>query len=129
MELSSKTHFLAQILALIALSVSPFAWGGTKFKVVHHFGAGKDGSGPYGPLTLDRKGNLYGVTCSGGTGQCSDYGCGTVFELTPRSDGAWSEKVLHNFTSGNDGAIPWGGLIFDKAGHVYGALVGDNGAA
>jgi uncharacterized repeat protein (TIGR03803 family) len=125
MGLSSRAHLLAQVLALIALSLSPCAWGGTKFKVLHNFGAGKDGSGPFGSLILDGRGNLYGVTGSGGTGQCSDYGCGTVFELGPKPKGIWSEKVLHNFTAGGDGSAPWGSLLTDRAGNLYGTLHGD----
>lgn len=37
-----------------------------------------DGSAPYGPLILDRSGNLYGTTGGGGA-----HNKGTVFELTP----------------------------------------------
>ena len=38
-----------------------------------------EGATPTGPLILDAKGSLYGVTDGGGTG-CE---CGTVFEITP----------------------------------------------
>jgi len=102
-------------------------WGGAKYKVLHNFGSGSDGYGPFGPPVLDNKGNLYGVTGSGGTGQCSDYGCGTVFELVPKAKGTWRETILHNFTAGSDGAIPWSGLVFDSVGNLYGTLQGDNG--
>ncbi len=69
--------------------------------VVHDFGyGGKDGFFPAGPLVLDKSGNLYGATQEGGT---DVYG--TVFELTPGS-GGWTEKILHNFMGGNDGAYP-----------------------
>ncbi|HXM64007.1 MAG TPA: choice-of-anchor tandem repeat GloVer-containing protein [Terriglobales bacterium] len=98
-----------------------------KFKILHNFGAANDGSGPFGPPVLDDEGNLYGATAAGGTGQCGDYGCGAVFELSPQPNGTWSEKLLHNFTAGSDGAIPWGGLIFDTSGDLYGTLQGDNG--
>jgi uncharacterized repeat protein (TIGR03803 family) len=43
-------------------------------------------------------------------------GCGTVFELAP--DG--TETVLHVFTGGCDGAIPFAALLADKAGNLYG---------
>jgi uncharacterized repeat protein (TIGR03803 family) len=68
---------------------------------------------------------VYGVTGSGGTGQCSDYGCGIVFELVHRPSGSWQEEILHNFAGGNDGAFPWGDLIFDPTGNLYGTMVGD----
>jgi hypothetical protein len=38
------------------------------FKVLHNFGAGKDGAVPPGPLSLDG-GDLYGGTYDGGTGE------------------------------------------------------------
>jgi uncharacterized repeat protein (TIGR03803 family) len=44
---------------------------------------------------------------------------GTVFELA-QENGKWIERVLHTFLKGQDGAYPWGGLVFDKAGNLYG---------
>jgi len=76
---------------------------------------------------LDSKCNLYGVTFDGGTGQCGDYGCGTVFELKHRANGAWAEEILHSFTGSNDGASPDGGLMFDNAGNLFGTVHGDVG--
>jgi uncharacterized repeat protein (TIGR03803 family) len=84
-------------------------------KVLHTFN-GTDGAGPRASLILDAAGNLYGTTVGGGT-----YGYGTVFELTPIAGGGWTERVLHNFNNdGTDGANPYGGLIFDAAGNLYG---------
>jgi uncharacterized repeat protein (TIGR03803 family) len=66
-------------------------------------------------LIFDRAGNLYGATMQGG-----NYGLGTVFELTPTVGGGWTETVLYNFAGGADGAFPYGNLIFDSAGSLYG---------
>ena len=33
----------------------------------------------------------------------------------------WHEKVLYSFQGGTDGAIPAGGVVFDKLGNLYGA--------
>jgi uncharacterized repeat protein (TIGR03803 family) len=125
------THKLTQILAaaLVALSLLPVAWGGAKYKALHSFGAGKDGTYPAGPLVLDGKGRLYGMTRGGGTGRCSDYGCGTVFELALRAGGRWREVVLHNFSAGSDGSRPNGGLIVDGTGNLYGTIEGDGNIA
>ena len=80
-----------------------------------------DGAWPQGSLTLDAAGNLYGTTVGGGVGSCiEDYGCGTVFKLTPKPDGSWAETVLYKFTGAADGAEPLAGLIFDQAGNLYG---------
>jgi uncharacterized repeat protein (TIGR03803 family) len=47
--------------------------------VLHSFGNGTDGKGPFvGALILDSAGNLYGTTSGGGK-----FGGGTVFEITP----------------------------------------------
>ena len=46
--------------------------------------------------------------------------CGTVFELSPREGGGWTETVLHSFGNGADGQIPNASLIFDAAGNLYG---------
>ncbi len=79
-----------------------------------------DGGFPYAGVTLDRAGNIYGTTSAGGM-QCSDGGaCGVVFKLSPSGSG-WTETVLHFFTGGADGNYPYGGLIFDSLGNLYGA--------
>jgi uncharacterized repeat protein (TIGR03803 family) len=84
--------------------------------VVHNFGSGAtDGQNPSTGLTLDGAGNLYGTTNFG-----SDYGYGTVFELT-RSGSGWAEDLLYGFQNGNDGGGSTAGLIFDNAGNLYSA--------
>jgi hypothetical protein len=83
-----------------------------------------DGAFPTGPLVFDNAGNLYGETNMGGQGRNSG---GTVFELSPNSSG-WKEQVLHNFCSEGsapfcpDGLNPWGGVIFDQSGNLYGTV-------
>lgn len=83
--------------------------------VIHTFagiccGSG-DGSFPQSSLLL-RGGYLYGTTVAGGT-SCD---CGTVYRITP--DG--TETVLHAFGGGTDGAQPYGRLVADKQGNLYG---------
>ncbi len=80
-----------------------------------------DGAGPSGGVIMDRRGNLYGTTGTGGTvgTSCNQYGCGTVFKLAP--DG--KEKVLYSFCSQDscaDGFYPNGGLVRDRDGNLYG---------
>jgi uncharacterized repeat protein (TIGR03803 family) len=70
-----------------------------------------DGQYPYAPLVRDAAGNLYGTTQYGGTA-----GLGVVFQLSVTG----TETVLHSFTGGADGALPYGGLFRDKAGNLYG---------
>jgi uncharacterized repeat protein (TIGR03803 family) len=82
-----------------------------------------DGDTPSGGVVFDAAGNLYGVTPVGGdSAKCPrNDGCGTVFELTPNSNGTCTESVLHNFTNGADGGFPVEGVIFDTTGNLYGA--------
>jgi hypothetical protein len=121
----SHTTVATQTVALVVcFLLLPGAWART-LKVLHTFGASGDGTIPYGPPVQDNEGNLYGVTYDGGTGQCSDYGCGTVFELKRQANGTWKETILHSFTAGSDGSAPQGGLIFDSAGNIYGTMRGD----
>jgi len=76
------------------------------------------------PMVLDGKGNLYGTTYYGGTGQPACWialGCGVAFQVTPNGDGAWTYHVLHRFASfPNDGQTPYGGLVVDASGNAYG---------
>jgi uncharacterized repeat protein (TIGR03803 family) len=97
----------------IILVLSRGVWAQSKYKTLHTF-KGSGGVSPYGGLTFDSAGNLYGTTTSGGL-----YSYGTVFELTPNVDGKWKESVLHSFDD-TDGQQPVGTLIFDSAGNLYG---------
>ncbi len=109
------------------------AGGGWSEKVLHSFD-GIDGWLPSGGVIFDAAGNLYGTTQQGGSGQCDLHsphvtGCGTVFELSPQEDGSWTFTTLHNFNDdGADGIRPLAGLIFDKAGNLYGTTY-EGGAA
>ena len=105
------------------------------YKILYSFKGGKDGYLPTGDLVFDASGNLYGATdYGGGKGTTCDpvyQFCGTVFELSPpkTKGGQWTEKVLHSFAGGTDGANPNGGLILDGKGVIYGttAAGGDEG--
>ena len=83
-----------------------------------------DGARPLSGVILDSAGNLYGTTEIGGLqNNCvAEPGCGVVFELSPNSDGTWTETILHSFTGADDdGENPECGLIFDAGGNLYGA--------
>jgi uncharacterized repeat protein (TIGR03803 family) len=74
-----------------------------------------DGSEPFAPVVLDKAGNLYGTTLTGGQNFVGD---GTLFKLA--ADG--TETVLHSFELGMDGAKPNAGVTIDKDGNLYGTL-------
>jgi len=81
--------------------------------VLHRF-TGSVGGGYPVSLLRDTAGNLYGMTHSGGSTVCPG-GCGLVFKLTTTG----TETVLHRFI-GVDGRAPFGGLLRDAAGNLYG---------
>jgi uncharacterized repeat protein (TIGR03803 family) len=89
--------------------------------VLHRFESDPDGASPWGPLTFDSAGNLFGTTNAGGP-----YGAsGTIFEMTPPAQigGAWTESVIYTFDflgHGGEGCEPLSGVIMDKAGDLYG---------
>ncbi len=103
---------------MLTIMISPCAEGSGKYKVLHSFGNGKDGAGVWVGMAIDSKGNLYGVTNTGGT-----YGYGTVFELMPSSGGAWTETILHNFCQHfprcSDGTVQWNTPVLDSQGKLY----------
>jgi len=52
--------------------------------LLHSFaGYPTDGDYPMGGLNRDVNGNFYGTTSEGGSEQCNNLGCGTVWKLTP----------------------------------------------
>jgi uncharacterized repeat protein (TIGR03803 family) len=95
--------------------LKPQTNGAWKLNVIHAFTGGADGSSASaGRLILDHAGNLYGVATVGGA-----LGFGLAFELTHSQTG-WTLVPLYAFQDQPDGALPYGGLIFDKAGNLYG---------
>jgi uncharacterized repeat protein (TIGR03803 family) len=102
----------------MTLILASGAWPATE-QVIYSVAADSGGYSPHAGLIFDAAGNLYGTTALGEGGKKCGTECGMVFELSPASGGGWTETVLHVFT-GNDGSIPIAGLVFDKAGNLYG---------
>ncbi len=86
---------------------------------LYSFQNGSDGENPYGALTFDSSGNLYGTTVSNGRS-----GGGTVFELTPRQNGTWAFAVLYSL-SGHSGGGPQASLTMSGASNLYGTTYQD----
>jgi uncharacterized repeat protein (TIGR03803 family) len=85
-----------------------------KETVLYTFTWGGDGDYPLAGLVRDAEGNLYGTTAGGGANFW-----GTVFKL----DKGNNETVLYSFCSQGscaDGASPFGGVVRDKEGNLYG---------
>ncbi len=87
-----------------------------KQRVLHAFTGGKDGGvGSLGSLLLDKSGKIYGVTELGGA-----QSSGTVYELSQAGKNKWHLRTLYAFKGTPDAAFPYGGLIADKSGNLYG---------
>jgi uncharacterized repeat protein (TIGR03803 family) len=76
---------------------------------------GSTGAIPQSGVVVDSSGNLFGTTYQGGTN-----GRGTVFEL-PK--GSSTITTLASF-NGTNGQYPFGGLIQDSSGNLYGTTSG-----
>lgn len=122
---SSKTFRIvvgAIALAASALGIAPSARAQTE-NTVYNFGVKGGPYDPYSGVVLDKSGNLYGVTPSGGSGQ------GVVYKLAPVS-GGWQVSVLYTFTGGTDGGSPYTTPVFDANGNLYGtAQIGGSSKA
>ncbi|HEV2320433.1 MAG TPA: choice-of-anchor tandem repeat GloVer-containing protein [Verrucomicrobiae bacterium] len=99
---------------------------GTIFKIttngvlttLYAFNGGSDGASPEGVLVQAADGNLYGTTAY--AGDANDDG--SVFQVTTNGN----VTALWDFTGGDDGANPDGGLVTGNNGALYG-LTENNG--
>lgn len=109
---------MSLVFAALAITVStlwlapPKAFGGTE-QVLHSFTGGVDGQLPNAGVILDSAGNVYGATDDGGA---SFYG--TVYQLSPASDGTYNYDLLFSFKPGS--GLNNTQLHMDAAGNLYG---------
>jgi uncharacterized repeat protein (TIGR03803 family) len=120
-NLYGTTEIGGQYNAGVVFKLVPNADGTWTESVLHSFAGGTDGYTCWAPITFDTAGNIFGATPWGGSN-----GDGVIFELTPNTDGSWTETVIHTFT-GTDGADPSRALIFDAEGNLFGT--GSSGGA
>jgi len=99
--------------AVFELVPSGSGWSG---RILVSFGALSGlGGYPVAGLIMDGAGNFYG-------GTFGDSFAASVFELSPSGNG-WQVTVLHSFTiSGNAGG-PFGNLVMDNKGNLYGTTM------
>jgi len=94
--------------------LSPAGGGNWSEGVIYSFDAVPGiGDYPFDSVTLDSAGNLY---CTASSGL---YAFGQVLRLTPGPNG-WTETTLYYFGDTPDGWDPYGGVVFDTQGNLYG---------
>lgn len=132
--LSAQTHAQGVKQSGVKPADSP---SGYSEEVIYSFASSSGLAGgiePRSGLIQDAAGNFYGTTTEGGSNGFGSNcpagvsGCGTVFKLSA----AGQETVLYSFCSlANcaDGEFPYGGVILDAAGNLYGTTTqgGANG--
>jgi uncharacterized repeat protein (TIGR03803 family) len=91
---------------------------GSNYRVIHRFLGGQDGAFPSRSAMIVSNGRLYGTTegYSSSTSQCafSEFGCGTVYEITPPG----KLRTVYSFDGGRDGYAPMG--VVALHGVLYG---------
>jgi uncharacterized repeat protein (TIGR03803 family) len=104
----------------VAYELTPTQYGWQE-TILHAFNS-NDGGLIYAGLVSDAAGNLYGAASDSGTGG------GTIFELSPGSQG-WTFAIIYRLSGGGAGG-PHQTLTIDAAGNLYGAAFDDgaNGA-
>ncbi|MGA2760135.1 MAG: choice-of-anchor tandem repeat GloVer-containing protein [Candidatus Cybelea sp.] len=95
--------------------------------ILYSFLGAPDGLSPRGGLTIDKAGDIFGTTESGGRSNA-----GTLFELA-RSKGRFTERIVHRF-KGVDGMVPVAQPFEDANGNLFataslGGNVDGDGAA
>lgn len=83
-------------------------------RVIHYFRGGADGGQPFGSLTLDPSGVIYGTATGNGGGFTADS---TVFELMPSPNAGWKYKIIYTFCCFDE---PYAGVIEDPSGNLFG---------
>lgn len=122
-------HFLNGCGTILQLTPTSSGWNES---TIYIFTDGEDGKFPIAGLVADQAGNLYGVSSTDGPNSG-----GTVFELS-LSAGGWTYHTIYALPNGNRHEIfcfiavgttgcsgPWGTLVLDAAGDLYGASYGN----
>ncbi len=109
-----------RVILALAIALACLAQAQT-FRAIYTFTGGADGQNPYAGL-LAYGDKVYGTALTGG-----EFGCGTVFEVDPKTG---AETTVHTFGGGtSDGCMSYGALIRDSAGNLYGTtLTGGSGS-
>ncbi len=99
----------------LVFELSPGSGGTWAETILYNFGAAPDVQVPFGGVTADAAGNLYGSAEQGGASPFSDGG---VFQLVRSASAPWPENVLYSF-NGTDGENPFTNVAIDSSGNLF----------
>jgi uncharacterized repeat protein (TIGR03803 family) len=121
-KMSGRFGAAAGMTALTGMMLAAAIASAQTHSTVYTFTGGSDGAYPYAGLIGDNQGNFYGTAPYDNVtgGPCPSFACGVIFEL----DSQGEETVLYSFTGTSDGGGPFGGLIRDNAGNLFGTTAG-----
>jgi uncharacterized repeat protein (TIGR03803 family) len=115
MDSSGNLYGTTSAAAAGSGAVYEVAHGSGTVTTLASFNSSSTGGYPYAPPIMDGSGNLYGTAHAGGA-----YSDGTVYEVV---NGSGAITVLGTF-NGTNGATPYGPLIMDTSGNLYGTTTG-----
>jgi uncharacterized repeat protein (TIGR03803 family) len=107
------TKLLVFVLVSVPLWLATRAAQAQTENVLYNFNGTRDGYNSRATLINGGDGDFYGTTTVGGAGY------GTVYKLSPNSNGGWNETTIHTFHV-DEGTYPTS-LISDGKGNLYGA--------
>jgi uncharacterized repeat protein (TIGR03803 family) len=93
-----------------------------KLTTLYAFKGTPDAGSPYGGLTADASGDLFGTTYYGGTS-----GYGSVFELVRQGKTKYAERILYSFKGGNDGSSSTSTLLLSASNELFGTTSAGGG--
>ncbi len=96
--------------------------------ILHAFQNYTDGANPIAGVISDETGALYGTTQYGGDDNYPSYGAS--FKMTPSAKSDYTVSIIADFTYGFGyyGSTPFGGLIANAKGTLYGTTVSGGSA-
>jgi uncharacterized repeat protein (TIGR03803 family) len=104
----------------LVFELSPDSHGGWTETVLYNFQGSPDGAAPWGEVSFDSQGNIFGTTTGGGNNNS-----GSVYELAPNGNGGWNESVIYGGFKNAQIGYPRSELLLASAGNIFGVGQGD----